>query len=252
MEVNELVIVGGFLTVVGIIVFWYGFNRMHRFRIISDIPTSTVRSVAIGITELNGNVQEDTILSTPFSKTKCVYYKYEIKEYRRVRTGKSTSYTWKNIASGERYVPFYIKDDTGSIYVDPFGANISVRAKKAYLQKAGLFPGISRLINSLRNWNSGGSNLLDVSELNLQPIKPPKTFSFAGNISFSFSGFGGFGNRVGDRRYHEYFLAPGDEIYLIGTAANSPEAPDNILIKQGRENSFFMVFCSFNLFDFFF
>ena len=50
------VIMGGVLTLGGGGVFILGFNRMSKYRLIADTPTSKIRSMAMGIVEINGQV----------------------------------------------------------------------------------------------------------------------------------------------------------------------------------------------------
>ena len=100
---------------------------------------------------------------------------------------------------------------------------------EAFLQKAGIFGGITSFINLIKNWDKNDEKLLDTSELNLIPIENPKGF----NISF--------GNNVGDRRYFEYFLEPDENLFVIGTAAHDNEVPDKVLIRKGDNQPTFII-----------
>ncbi len=215
--------------------FYRGFNRMHKYRLIKDIPRSKVRAIAMGLVEIHGSVKDDDVescLKTPFSQTDCVYYRYEIKEYRRHTSRDSkgrtrTTYRWDTIASGERRMPFFAEDETGCVRVEPTGAEFSVAVKKAFLQKAGLFGGITSLISLLKNWDEGPAEALDVSNMNLVPVDPGAIFSF--------------GSRVGDRKYFEYYLEPGENLFVMGTAAGDREAPNNVVIRKGENHPTFII-----------
>ena len=93
----------------GGVVFFFGFNKMRRVKLIHDTPRSKVRSIAMGLVEVHGFAEPQEILITPFSKNECVYYKYVIKEYqRRTSTdskGRShTSYSWNTVGGGEKRI----------------------------------------------------------------------------------------------------------------------------------------------------
>ena len=105
-------IISAVLGLGGIALLWYGFNRMKKYRLIKDIPRSKVRSMAMGVVEVHGTVFCVEPMRTPFSSSDCVYYKYEIKEYRRHTSrdskGKTrTTYRWDTIATGRKHIPFY-------------------------------------------------------------------------------------------------------------------------------------------------
>ncbi|MFA5101432.1 MAG: GIDE domain-containing protein [Candidatus Omnitrophota bacterium] len=105
----------------GIWYFFWGFKRLRRKRLIENIPTSTIRGLAMGLVELSGRAKKSNVLKSPFSKIECVLYRYTIERYES--RGKSGS--WVNIAKGDSfYCPFTIDDGTGSIMVLPSGAEL--------------------------------------------------------------------------------------------------------------------------------
>ena len=125
------------LAVIGVAVLFFGFRRLHKYRLIADTPTSKIRSMAMGLVELNGSAFAKNFLTAPFSDSKCVYYRYEIQEYREHTRRDSNGRVhrerrWETIASGERRAPFFAKDDTGEVYVDPGDAEFNVTLKKVY------------------------------------------------------------------------------------------------------------------------
>jgi len=216
----------------GGIAFYCGFRQMHKYRLIKDIPRSKVRSIAMGLVEIHGQVKDGDAgnrLKSPFSQTDCVYYRYEIKEYRKHSSGrgKGSTHQWDTIASGERRMPFFAEDETGCVRIEPAEAEYSIAAKKAFLQKAGLFGGITSLIDSLRNWDHDPAEAVDISGLNLVPIDPEATFTFF--------------NRVGDRRYFEYYLEPGENLFVMGTAAGDGQAPTSVVIRKGENQPTFII-----------
>jgi len=188
---------------VGAAVFWYGFNRMHRYRMIQDIPTSKIRSIAMGIVEITGEARGQEFIKARFSGMDCVYYKFEVREYRAHRSGKSTTYRWDRIDHGEQRVAFSVADDTGEVALDPTKAEVNVKLRKLFLRKAGLLGGLGSIF---RIFGSGSSSSPD----ELVELDP--------------AGRGGFFtmNSVGDRKYYEYFIAPGERVYVLGTAAEGP------------------------------
>ena len=226
------IIISVLFIVVGLGIFLYGFNRMHKYRLIQDTPTSKIRSMAMGLVELHGSVFADKHITSPFSRTECVYYSYTIKEYRKHTTrdseGKTrTTYKWENVASGDRRIPFSAKDETGSVYVDPDDAEFNVQVKKVFLQRAGIFGAFGTIASTLKNWDSNNESSMDVTTWGLTPIDPKSHTSF--------------GNHTGDRKYYEYYIEPDDDLFVLGTAANSPQAPNNVLIRKGENEPTYII-----------
>lgn len=216
----------GIMSLVGAGLIWFGFNRMRRYQLINDTPDSKVRSIAMGLVEIHGHVVVDTYIVTPFSQAKCVYYRYEIKEYRTHSTGKSHHNSWDLIASGEKRIPFFIEDDTGKVYVDPAGAEFNVPIKKVFLQKAGLFGAINFITDALSAWDNLKNSKIDMPNWGLIPVDPKKHV---------------FWSTVGDRKYFEYFIELEEDLFVLGTVANDSKVKDKVLIRKGENEKMFMI-----------
>ncbi|MBN3037942.1 MAG: hypothetical protein JW869_00830 [Candidatus Omnitrophica bacterium] len=116
--------------VIGVIGFFVGFMRLRRRRMVENIPTSTVRGLALGLVELIGKARAISKTGAPFTSpltgTPCTYYHFLIE--RLVRSGRSSH--WEKIAEGDSAdCPFWLIDDTGKIPVLPKGAEIDIKLK---------------------------------------------------------------------------------------------------------------------------
>jgi len=114
-----LVVVG---LLVGAFFFLKSFSWFRQKRLIEDIPTSKIRSIAMGLVEVFGEVvPAEKVLKSPISNKDCVYYSYTVEEYLPF-----TKKDWKTIRTNERRIAFFLKDDTGTVLVDPHGSRIEV------------------------------------------------------------------------------------------------------------------------------
>ncbi|HNV24299.1 MAG TPA: hypothetical protein PKH98_05360, partial [Candidatus Omnitrophota bacterium] len=78
-----------FLFGVGVFIFFGGFQSLRRKRKIENIPTSTIRGLALGLVELVGKAKKNKILhKSPLTKTDCDFYRYQIERYQS--SGKSS------------------------------------------------------------------------------------------------------------------------------------------------------------------
>jgi hypothetical protein len=203
-----------FIMAMGISLFVWAILSFRKKRLIENIPTSKIRSIAMGLVEIFGEVvpSKDNILKSPFSENDCVYYKYKIEELRS--SGKSTH--WVTIKKGWNYVYFYLKDDTGMVLVDPIDAKIDLPADNVF--KSGL---------------------------GKDPPYTVKHFLQKEHVAFEGSLFGI--NK--SMRYTEHFIAPKDKLYIMGTAADNPFIKDasvlngveDVIIKKGKHDKFYYI-----------
>lgn len=96
-----------------------GFVLLRRKRLMENMPTSRIRSVAMGFAELAGTAKAKAALAAPFSSIPCVYFRYLVEQEKTRRRG---GRSWETIDRGESAEPFHLQDPTGTILVDPAGA----------------------------------------------------------------------------------------------------------------------------------
>jgi len=104
----------------GIWLFFNGFRDLRRLRLIENTPTARIRSMAMGLVEVNGYVEGRSTVIAPFSGRPCAYWQVEI----AVRNGRRQS--WSTIHRNASGQPFFLRDDTGLALVYPKGAECQV------------------------------------------------------------------------------------------------------------------------------
>ena len=120
--------IGTSLAIIGLVMLVLmvrlGFIRLKTKRLIENIPTSPTAAVVVGLTEVKGvPVQEDHWITSRYARQKCCWFRYEKKE----RRGSGKDARWVTTAKGEQGVPFTLKDDEGTIRVDPDEAQMTGR-----------------------------------------------------------------------------------------------------------------------------
>ncbi len=115
------------LGVSAVVAFYYCFHFLRHTRLIEDMPTSRVRSAHQGYVELEGNGRpvNGTLLSSPLSKSECIWWFYEIE--KKVQRNKRTS--WDTIDKKTSTDAFLLEDDTGRCLVNPAGAEVVTSLK---------------------------------------------------------------------------------------------------------------------------
>ena len=113
---------GIMLLVIGLLIFFKSLKNLKMKRLFENVPTSKMRSLAMGLVELKGKIQvEDKILKDPFDDKECVYWRIHIQE--SIKRGKRRKWVTRHKAKNQ--VPFLISDQTGSVLVHLDGANMN-------------------------------------------------------------------------------------------------------------------------------
>jgi len=102
---------------------WLFARAFHDFRIrrlIQNTPTARIRSMAMGLVEINGDVVLRSEHQAPFSGRACAYWEVDISTRTRQRG-------WGVVHRASSGSPFYLRDDTGLALVYPHGADCRVQ-----------------------------------------------------------------------------------------------------------------------------
>ena len=170
----------------GVVLFFNGFRIFRKKQLIDNVPTSTVRGMAMGLVELSGRASRTSFLKAPLSREDCVAYTYQIERYEQ--RGKSSS--WVTIAKGDSFqCSFDLDDGTGKVTVMPYGAEFICHVR--YFLETGL----------------------------MTP-PTPNLISFMTGAGISYGGL--FGNYT--LRFTERYIMPDEPIYVLGTAKKTNAA----------------------------
>ena len=176
--------VGFFLLIAGLLIFYNSLKNLKKKRLFENIPTSKMRSVAMGLVELKGKINTaDDLLKDPFDNKDCVYWSVHIEEH--VKRGKNHRWVTRHKASES--IPFVLSDDTGSVLVQSNKADMSNVKRDSEYETAFFFS------DSL----------------------PLKVRQYCDKKNVKYKGwFGGKRNM----RCRTTYLEPNDQLYIIGNA----------------------------------
>lgn len=102
--------------------FIHGFRALRVQRLIADTPTAKVRSLAMGLVEVQGKVCARSRVTTPFTNQACAWWEIELQTLRQ--SGKGVKH-WNTVYREQSGNPFYLDDGTGTAMVYPQGAKVS-------------------------------------------------------------------------------------------------------------------------------
>lgn len=111
-------------TLIGLSSFWAWHANLKRYRTVADTPTSRIASAPQGYIELVGRGRQppgDGLVS-PISGLPCLWYRYRVERKDGDR--------WEHVESGVSHDTFGMDDGSGSVLVDPEGAEILTSRKQ--------------------------------------------------------------------------------------------------------------------------
>jgi len=111
-------------ALVGLTSFWAWYANLERYRTVADTPTSRIASAPQGYIELVGRGRQPpgAGLVSPISGLPCLWYRYRVERKNGDR--------WEYVESGVSHDTFGVDDDSGSVLVDPEGAEILTSRKQ--------------------------------------------------------------------------------------------------------------------------
>lgn len=121
----------------GVYLFYRGFQILERKRLIENTPTSKIRGAALGLIEVSGLAAGPYTLKAPITGVPCYYYRTIA--WQMKRTGKNEH--WEKVADESLHVPFYVNDNTGTLLVDPQGAEMDIHRDYCELYSNSIFSG---------------------------------------------------------------------------------------------------------------
>jgi hypothetical protein len=122
-DVLKLIGLCAFGFVAGLALFFKGLRVYRRYRLLADIPETSIRGMSMGLVELHGKATGDETVSSPVTDQPCYFYKVEVKKGHKDRRGELT---WQDYATDSGGARFYLQDDTGKVMVDACDAEIDV------------------------------------------------------------------------------------------------------------------------------
>ncbi|MEF8783377.1 MAG: GIDE domain-containing protein [Haloarculaceae archaeon] len=221
-----IALVGGFFF--GLYLVYDGFNKWQTKRLIQDTPTETIRSMAVGRTELDGVAKSvDDTVEAPFTDEECLHIDWEIEEWRKDTN--DDDYHWETIARGVRSVPFYLDDGTGKVPVRATEGDPTYEISDANRWRTTVGRGRSPP-TEVREFIQRHDSRYDDTSFFEEPVDALTDLVQSEEI--------GSANRK--RRYSQTILPDGSSVYLLGSAIPRDSAEggqDESLLEITRTES---------------
>ena len=103
----------------GPVLMWRGFRVMRTRRLMQNTPTARIRSMPMGLVEIDGEVVPRSELAGPFSGRACAYWQVDV-------STRSRRNAWTVVHRNASGNPFFLRDETGLALVYPKGADVKL------------------------------------------------------------------------------------------------------------------------------
>ena len=101
----------------GLVLLWRSFRDLRTRQLIQNTPTARIRSMPMGLVELNGEAVPRSELIAPFSGRTCAYWQVDV-------STRSRRNAWTVVHRNASGHPFFLRDETGVALVYPQGAAV--------------------------------------------------------------------------------------------------------------------------------
>jgi hypothetical protein len=120
-------VLGGAGVIAGLYLFLRGFQLLQRKRWIEDTPITKIAGAAMGQVKVSGTATGPYTLLSPLAAVDCYYYRAVARGGRDAQDEDEREFEQQ--ATETVFAPFFVKDETGCLMIDPRGAQIEMPAE---------------------------------------------------------------------------------------------------------------------------
>ena len=223
-------IVGCGVMVMAVIMLHLAKKDWVNQKLARGLSLTSIRDVQPGLCLVEGIVESEQTISTPYTATPSVWYGWSAIEKRGRKD--SAGFYEISLASGDQNCRFVLKGDTSSIVVAPKGG------------RAATYPH-SRILKSASGQRTGiGERMKKMKEMDRQqyPQGEKKAFFRKLEVASPLDIPDDLVEILPDskeakqafRKYYESWVQPGDRVFILGTASATGGLSDLSITKSGR------------------
>lgn len=189
---------------VGIAGLVLGIRFWRRRWTIVDTPTSECAAVFVGRNEVVGQAQPHVLLTAPVTRQPCVWFRWDLERWVQ----RKNSGSWQTVEARSSNAPFWVVDETGGVLVRPRDAEL--HAPRVFQERA--------------NASGVAASLQDLRAASFQGEDQHERTRSEGAGGWSRNASGEAIAAMGrNHRISEWRIDPGQQLYLLGTAAMRPD-----------------------------
>jgi len=224
---------------IGAAVFLFRLARqeLSNKRLATALKMSCIKDIKNGLCLTAGEVETDSTVETPYTRTPSVWYRYEATR-RRSRQGQ-VKWVETSLAGGGQSCAFFLKDDTGRIEIAPDGGQVVTYPHNRILKSqsgssTSLGDRIKKLKETDRKKNPDGQKkpFFRKMEIEDEPLDIPH------DLVELTSGSPEAKKTL--RKYYEKWIQPGDYVFVLGTALTGGSGSSMKIVKAKKSSPLFL------------
>ena len=107
----------------GLYTFVKGFRGYRKYRLVADIPDIRIRSIPMGLVQIQGEARGEETVISPVTHTPCYLCKVVVEQWHTESNGGGE---WKHVATDIQKVKFDLQDDSGNVLIDATNAELDL------------------------------------------------------------------------------------------------------------------------------
>jgi hypothetical protein len=238
IAIGVMVLMGISVSWISLAAFFGSFVRLRNSKIVANTRVRPIRSVDRGVVSIRGKAQSYQPAVSPFSQTRCCFYRAAIEEWQpesKDFSGKVTKAGWTQVRDDADGPRFFLVDDTGKVLVDAhnrpddpaFYANVFDLPEYFNKVVRSDFPGLNEYMYKRKL-----EDLASIDKLLHTHFRRRAANRLAPSPTEA------------DPQYQltEWLVLPGQEYRVIGTCVENPDSQDlndrRLICKASKKSSF--------------
>jgi hypothetical protein len=107
----------------GVYLFFRGFKVYWDYRVLKNLPRSSIRGLAMGLVRVRGRATGSESLVSPVSRQPCYYYSLDVAKWE---TDHRNNHFWRRWSRDSDQVKFYLEDETGKVLLNARRAELEL------------------------------------------------------------------------------------------------------------------------------
>ncbi|OQY06106.1 MAG: hypothetical protein B6I22_06270 [Desulfobacteraceae bacterium 4572_123] len=229
-----LTVIGGIVFFcLGVYLFYYAMKRIKMGRQIKDTQKSNIVSLKPGLVEIQGKVEADDAISSPYSNTACVHYRFSATKRQRRPSSDSHILQDIEIGSGRKGVPFFLRDDTGRVIIDPEEAEIlEYKHGKVFKSESGKSASLKERMKKLKAADKDKYSKTSKPRPFFRKMDSGTPLDIPDDLVEIEAGSDEAKHT--HKKYHESWIQEDDDLFVFGNYGFNPKKPGTFCMQKSK------------------
>ncbi|HHO75930.1 MAG TPA: hypothetical protein ENN05_05825 [Deltaproteobacteria bacterium] len=206
-------IVGAVMAIFSVVLLHRAKKDWGYHKLVKGISLSPIRHIQPGMCLVEGVVESEETILTPYTKTPSVWHRWKATAQQELR--KNTAE--ESLSTGEQGCPFVLKDSAGRITVEPEGGTaISYPHNRVLKSLSNKFTGIGKRIHKMKEMDEKQYGPGEKKPF-FRKLEQEAPLDIPDDLVEIVPGSDEA--RQALRKYYESWVEPGDRVFVLGTVS---------------------------------